>query len=59
MLCNRDPEKWRDVKAIEVSGPGGGAVPYEQVLTEIQTEREKVLQELTSGRSLGDDARTQ
>ena len=59
VLCNRDPQKWRDVKAIEVSGPGGGAIPYEQVLSEIEDDRARVLRELTSGRSLGDGASSQ
>lgn len=59
ILCNRDPKKWRDVKAIEMSGPGGGPIPYEQALAEIQDERAKVLRELTAGRALGDGAGTQ
>ncbi len=30
-LKNRKPAEWRDVKASELSGPGGGAIPLERI----------------------------
>jgi hypothetical protein len=30
-LKNRRPERWRETKAVELTGPGGGAVQYQQV----------------------------
>lgn len=30
-LKNRDPKRWRDVKAVEASGPGGGPIETQDV----------------------------
>jgi hypothetical protein len=38
-LTNRQPDKWREVSKLEHSGPGGSAIPVEQVGTIEQARR--------------------
>lgn len=42
-LKNRKPEEWRDVKAQEISGPGGGAVRSEIDVSNLTPEQLKAL----------------
>jgi hypothetical protein len=42
-LCNRNPDRWKKSKHVELSGPGGGPVgvtvdPWEQLMNEVSKD---------------------
>ncbi len=49
-LCNRDPERWKDVKRLELTGADGGPVGLEAMLEDLDVDRKKVLKEIAAER---------
>ncbi len=38
-LCNRDPDRWKHVNKVEVTGKDGGPVRYDEVIRKIDEHR--------------------